>query len=60
MCCTFYNTDVMFLHAESTVVNMGVAEKGDNIVITAGVPLGKNVGTNLIKVEEIKRNKEDM
>ena len=60
MCCTFYNTDVMFLHAESTVVNLGVAEKGDNIVITAGVPLGKNVGTNLIKVEEIKRNKDDM
>ena len=60
MCCTFYNTDVMFLHAESTVVNLGVAEKGDNIVITAGVPLGKKMGTNLIKVEEIRRNKDDM
>jgi pyruvate kinase len=55
MCCTFYNTDVMFLHAEDTVCNLGLATDGDNIVITSGVPLGKNVGTNMIKVEKIDR-----
>ncbi|MCM1042617.1 MAG: pyruvate kinase [Corallococcus sp.] len=59
-CCVFYNTDVMFLHAEDTVVKLGVAQNGDNIVITAGVPLGKNVGTNLIKVERIERNADQL
>lgn len=52
----FDNTDEMFINAEETVKNMGLAEEGDNIVITAGVPLGKNVGTNLIKVTKISSN----
>ncbi len=54
MCCMFYNTDVMFLHAEDTAIRLKLANDNDNIVITAGVPLGKNVGTNLIKVERIE------
>lgn len=54
MCCNFFNTDVMFLHAEDTVKQLKLADEGDNIVITAGVPLGSNVGTNLIKVEKIE------
>ena len=53
----FDNTDEMFINAEETVKNMGLAADGDNIVITAGVPLGKNVGTNLIKVTRITENK---
>lgn len=53
MCCRFFNTDDMFTHAEETAYNMKLADVNDDIVITAGVPLGKNVGTNLIKVERV-------
>ena len=52
----FDNTDDMFINAEETVKNMGIAQPGDNIVITAGVPLGKNVGTNLIKITKLTEN----
>lgn len=54
ICQTFDNTDDMFINAEETVRRLGLAKNGDNIVITAGVPLGKNVGTNLIKVGKIE------
>ncbi len=52
-CRVFDNTDDMFVNAEETVKKLGLAAPGDNIVITAGVPLGSNVGTNLIKAEKI-------
>ncbi|MBQ3066456.1 MAG: hypothetical protein IJD18_00350, partial [Clostridia bacterium] len=45
----------MFINAEETVKRLGLAKEGDNIVITAGVPLGKNVGTNLIKVARVSQ-----
>jgi len=41
ICQTFDNTDDMFINAEETVKKLGLAKEGDNIVITAGVPLGK-------------------
>ena len=53
ICQTFDNTDDMFINAEEVVKRLGLAKTGDNVVITAGVPLGKNVGTNLIKVGTI-------
>ena len=53
ICQTFDNTDDMFINAEETVKRLGIAAADDNIVITAGVPLGKNVGTNLIKVAKL-------
>ncbi len=56
ICQTFDNTDDMFINAEETVRRLGVAEAGDNIVITAGVPLGTRCGTNLIKVSKIETN----
>lgn len=54
ICQTFDNTDDMFINAEEVVKRLGLAKAGDNIVITAGVPLGKNVGTNLIKVGSVE------
>ena len=54
ICQTFDNTDDMFINAEETVRRLGIAETGDNIVITAGVPLGTGCGTNLIKVSKIE------
>lgn len=56
ICQTFDNTDDMFINAEETVRRLGLAKNGDNIVITAGVPLGKNVGTNLIKVGKVEED----
>lgn len=56
ICQTFDNTDDMFIHAEETVRRLGLAQTDQNIVITAGVPLGKNVGTNLIKVSILEEN----
>ena len=53
ICQTFDNTDDMFINAEETVRRLGIANADDNIVITAGVPLGKGSGTNLIKVSKI-------
>lgn len=53
ICQTFDNTDDMFINAEETVRRLGLAQTGDNIVITAGVPLGKKAGTNLIKVGKL-------
>lgn len=54
VCQTFDNTDDMFIHAEETVKKLGLAVSGDNIVITAGVPIGKKRrGTNLIKVAQL-------
>ena len=54
ICQTFDNTDDMFIHAEETVKRLQLAKNGENIVITAGVPLGKKTGTNLIKVSKIE------
>lgn len=54
VCQTFDNTDDMFIHAEETVKKLGFAKEGDNIVITAGVPLGKRIGTNMIKVATLE------
>ena len=57
ICQTFDNTDDMFINAEETVRKLGLAKSGENIVITAGVPLGKNVGTNLIKVGKLDEDR---
>ena len=54
ICQTFDNTDDMFIHAEETVKRLQLAKNGENIVITAGVPLGKRTGTNLIKVSKLE------
>ena len=53
ICQIFDNTDDMFINAEETVRRLGIADIGDNIVITAGVPLGKSSGTNLIRVSKL-------
>lgn len=56
ICQIFDNTDDMFINAEETVKRLGLADIGDNIVVTAGVPLGKSSGTNLIKVSKLQED----
>jgi pyruvate kinase len=47
------NAEEMFTNVVNTVVNMGVAKDGDQVVITSGVPVGKSGTTSLIKVHTI-------
>ena len=48
------STDRIFSLSAETALKEGVAEDGDTIVVTAGVPLGKAVATNLIKAHVIE------
>ncbi len=48
-----YNAEEMFMNVVDTVVEMGLANQGDKVVITSGVPIGKSGTTSLIKVHSI-------
>jgi pyruvate kinase len=43
----------MFTNVVKSVVDMGLANDGDKVVITSGVPVGKSGTTSLIKVHTI-------
>ena len=47
------DTDELFQHSINRSVEHGFIEKGDIIVITAGVPLGFPGNTNMVKVQEV-------
>ena len=47
------STDRIFSVCAETTLKEGLVEKGDTVVITAGVPLGKSGSTNLIKAQII-------
>lgn len=49
----FKNTDEMFAIARSSIIENGLARAGDIIVVTAGIPVGMEGRTNLVKVMEI-------
>ena len=46
-------TEEMLINLINTVVEMGVAQEGDKVVITSGIPVGKPGSTSLIKVHTI-------
>ncbi len=48
------NTDDLFKHAIEAAKKCGVVKKGDQVVITAGVPLGISGNTNLLKVDTVE------
>ncbi|MCR5825184.1 MAG: pyruvate kinase [Oscillospiraceae bacterium] len=48
-----HSTDRIFSLCTETARKEGLARPGDTVVITAGVPLGKSVETNLMKAEVI-------
>lgn len=45
--------DEMFAHAARTVVERGLARRGDRVLVTAGVPFDVPGTTNLLKVEVV-------
>jgi pyruvate kinase len=48
-----HDTEEMLMNVVHTVVEMGLAKKGDKVVITSGVPIGMSGTTSLIKVHSI-------
>jgi pyruvate kinase len=50
----FAHTDQMIETAVQAVLDEGMIEKGDTVVITAGVPLGGSGRTNMLKVHVVE------
>lgn len=48
-----HNAEEMFVNVVNTVVDTGLVNEGDKVVITSGVPIGKSGTTSLIKVHSI-------
>ena len=48
-----FSMEVLFLRAIERAKDEGYVEKGDVVVLTAGIPLGQPGQTNLIKAEEV-------
>ena len=48
-----HNAEEMFVNVVDTVVDSGLVEQGDKVVITSGVPIGTPGITSLIKVHSI-------
>jgi pyruvate kinase len=53
LCRPTKNTDEMFSAAIEASVNSGLANNGDLVLITAGVPVGVSGSTNLLRVHTI-------
>ena len=47
------NEEMLFEAAVMAAKQAGIAEKGDKVVLTAGVPLGETGNTNMIRVFEV-------
>ena len=47
------NTDELFDHAVEVTYKAGLIQKGETVVITAGIPLGISGTTNMLKVQEV-------
>ncbi len=50
----FERTTSMITHAEATVKDAGLAAPGDVIVVVAGMPLGTNASSNIMKIHRIE------
>ena len=46
----YHTTDEMIARAEEAVLETGLAQRGDTVVLTAGIPLGGRGKTNMLKV----------
>ncbi|RRD94338.1 pyruvate kinase [Clostridiales bacterium COT073_COT-073] len=48
------SSEILFYKSVATIKAMGIAQEGDLVVITAGIPLGISGNTNLMKVQEVE------
>jgi pyruvate kinase len=51
------STDDLFLHAIDCAKQIDLAEDGDTVVITGGVPLDTTGSTNILKVQVVGERK---
>ena len=49
----FNNTDDILVEAKKTVYDLGIARKGDDIIVAAGMPTTQAGGTNMMKIEKL-------
>ena len=54
LCEVKENSDELFAHAVSVSKKAGYIEVGDEVVITAGIPLGISGTTNMLKVAVVE------
>ena len=47
------STDLMIEHAEESLLELGIVERGDGVVIAAGIPPNQAATTNLMKLHSI-------
>lgn len=47
------STDLMIEHAEDSLLELGIVEQGDGVVIAAGIPPNQAATTNLMKLHSI-------
>ena len=47
------NEEMLFEAAVMAAKQAGIAQKGDKVVLTAGVPLGETGNTNMVRVFEV-------
>ena len=50
--------DIALADAEDLLVRNGIVQKGDEIVLTAGEPMGKSGGTNALKIVRVGEHRE--
>ena len=50
--------DLVLAAAEDLLVRNGIVQKGDDIVLTIGEPMGKSGGTNTLKIVRVGENRD--
>lgn len=48
-----FDMEKMIDHAAEKVLNLGIANKGEHIVVTAGMPIGTPGTTNMVRVRQV-------
>ena len=53
-----HDREELLAEAERVLVNSGVVQEGDLIVLTIGEPIGKSGGTNTMKIVKVGENRK--
>ena len=52
-CEVFTTTDEILIEAKKVATKLSIAEKGDDIIVAAGMPSATTGGTNMLKIEKV-------
>ena len=56
----FKSTDQMLIHSEKILLNKKYIKKGQTFVMTAGVPVGITGSTNMLKIQQVGKEKNEI